>query len=316
MPALTSFQAQEHPLDVLSFFMAQESAGKRCALAMLTATEGGSVRAPGALMAVTEDGQSCGYLSGGCIDADVRLHARSCLKTGRGQTFRYGKGSPFLDIALPCGGAIEVSIFPLPDKAIISAAIDALTNRRPTSFAPFDGPDALIAYYRPKLRLRIAGRSADPLALARISVAAGIETALWSPDPACLANAKTIEGLTTVPLTSPTALPQITDDGATAFVLMMHDQDWESALLAPALAGNAFYVGAVGSPHTHVKRRAHLANQGLPASEIDRIHAPIGLVPSLRDASMLAISTLAEIIGTFHTAPTEHIANQKAFENV
>jgi len=291
------------------------SAGERCALAMLTATEGGSVRTPGALMAVSENGQSCGYLSGGCIDADVRLHAQSSLKTGSGQTLRYGRGSPFLDITLPCGGAIEVSIFPALDRAKVSVVIDALTNREPACFAPFDAPGTFMAHYRPKLRLRIAGRSADPVALARISVAAGIETILWSPDPACLSNAETIMGLTTVALTSPAALPQLTDDTATAFVLMMHDQDWESALLAPALSGSAFYVGAVGSPHTHLKRRTHLEAQGQPTADIDRIHAPIGLVPSLRDASMLAISTLAEIIETFHTTPVEHAANQKALAN-
>jgi len=81
----------------------------------------------------------------------------------------------------------------------------------------------------------------------------------------------------------------------------MHDHDWEPALLAQALAGDAFYIGAVGSPHTHVKRASLLKTSGLHADDIARIKGPIGLVPSLRDASMLAVSTLAEIIEVFHS---------------
>jgi len=306
----------EHPLDVLSFLVAQEAAGKVCALAMLTATEGGAVRAPGALMAITEDGESCGYLSGGCIDADVRLHAQSAIKAGTAKTLRYGQGSPFLDISLPCGGAIELTIFPAPDRAKTSETINALTNRSRASLTLSQSPDGFTAHYRPKLRLRIAGRSADPVALARISAAAGIDTALWSADPACLAAADEIPDLQLTQLSSPASLPETHDDEHTAFVLMMHDQDWEPVLLTQALNGSAFYIGAVGSPHTHIKRSQSLQAHGVSAASIARIHAPIGLVPSLRDASMLAISTLAEIIKTFHSLPAAQPIDKRTFANV
>jgi xanthine dehydrogenase accessory factor len=91
---------------------------------------------------------------------------------------------------------------------------------------------------------------------------------------------------------------------------MMHDQDWEPALLTQALGGSAFYIGAVGSPHTHRKRCANLLACGIEPCDIDRIKGPIGLVPSMRDASMLAISTLAEIISAYHDMPTVRSANQ------
>jgi len=94
---------------------------------------------------------------------------------------------------------------------------------------------------------------------------------------------------------------------------MMHDHDWEPALLAQALTGDAFYIGAVGSPHTHVKRAALLKASGLHDNDIARIKGPIGLVPSLRDASMLAVSTLAEIIEAFHSQDTyKVITHEKA----
>jgi len=123
-------------------------------------------------MAVTQTGQTHGYLSGGCIDADVTHHARASLESGQIKKLRYGKGSPFLDIILPCGGAIELTVFPTPDMAKVDTAITALKARQPVTFALDKTEAGFTAYYRPKLRLRIAGRSADPLALARISLAA------------------------------------------------------------------------------------------------------------------------------------------------
>lgn len=304
MDHLAFHDANEHPLDVLTFVAERLKAGMPCALAMLTSTQGGAVRAPGALMAVTQTGQICGYLSGGCIDADVALHAKATLETQIIKTLRYGKGSPFIDIALPCGGAITLDILPNPDVIRIDAAIDKLANRAPATLRLNPAQGGYIAHYTPKLRLRIAGRSTDPLALARISMAAGISTALWSSDTACLQAAASMTGLETTALTSTADLPPSHDDTATAFVLMMHDHDWEPALLKQALAGPAFYIGAVGSPHTHTKRAALLTSQGVSSADIARIHAPIGLVPSLRDASMLAISTLAEIIAAFHREDT------------
>jgi len=178
--------ANEHPLDVLSFLGMCATRSLPCALVMLTRTQGGAVRAPGALMAVTQTGQTHGYLSGGCIDADVAHHACAALETGQIKKLRYGKGSPFLDIILPCGGAIELTVFPNPDMAKIEAAIETLKARQPAMLKLDPSTNGFTAQYRPKLRLRIAGRSADPLALARVSLAAGIETTLWSQDTACL----------------------------------------------------------------------------------------------------------------------------------
>lgn len=104
---------------------------------------------------------------------------------------------------------------------------------------------------------------------------------------------------------TPAALPGLKDDAWTAFILMFHDGDWETSLLQQALSGPAFYIGAVGSPRTHKTRCEALVDAGSASHDIDRIHGPVGLVPSMRDASMLAISTLAEIVDAFHKAKRE-----------
>src|SRR3546814_4792955 len=82
--------------------------GLSFALATIVAADGGP-RPVGAQMVVTET-DSWGFLSGGCIESDVARNGREVIRDGRVRTLVYGKGSPFIDIRLPCGGRIEVAI--------------------------------------------------------------------------------------------------------------------------------------------------------------------------------------------------------------
>lgn len=298
----------EHAQDVLGQWLDWRRESKT-ALVIVTATEGGAVRMPGALMAVSATGGRCGYISGGCIDADVAHHARQALSTGRVKRLRYGKGSPFIDLPLPCGGAIDVCVLPNTQASVLRACHDQLASRQPVSITLSDSgslglghlptPGALSFQYIPKLRLRIAGRGADSLALARLATASGIHTELQLRDAAEAQDAQRlgIERVTT--LTVPSALPKLDDDPWTAFLLAVHDVDWEETLLAQALIGPAFYIGAIGSKATHARRCERLQTIGFTKRQTHRIRGPVGLIPSMRDASSLAVSVLAEIVEAY-----------------
>ena len=95
----------EHVSDIFRDVQIMMADGVRPAIAFITNTEGGAVRSVGAAMAIGEDQRTYGYVSGGCIDADVRLQAIDAIQTNRVKQLRYGKGSPFVDLPLPCGGA-------------------------------------------------------------------------------------------------------------------------------------------------------------------------------------------------------------------
>jgi len=305
----------EHPYHALSKISAWQTASEPCALVIITETQGGAVRAPGAMLAVSTH-EAFGYISGGCIDADVILQARQTLEDGQVRALRYGAGSPFVDLPLPCGGAIDLIICPNPERAVIAQMMRDLSERRPTTLyvtqkgalAVTPNRSALTERlhrfdYHPPVRLRIAGRGADALTLATIAQAAGHETRLQLLDEQDIDAARKV-GLSDVQaLTTVSQLPEVDDDPWTAFVLLFHDRDLEIPLLKQALAGPAFYIGAVGSRHTHAKRCEALKDAGCTTEEISRIHGPIGLVPSLRDASAIALSTLAEIIEAAQQIP-------------
>ncbi|WP_340692894.1 XdhC family protein [Hyphomonas sp.] len=318
MRSASPLATHEHPQDVLGAALGFAKSGAEVALVIVTATEGGAVRTPGALMAVSRNGDSAGYVSGGCIDADVRLNAVEALNSGQLRKLRYGTGSPFVDIRLPCGGAIDILIVPNVTPDTISIMHDRLDNRETVRFAvlttgeiamdavPGEAP-LFRTVYKPKLSLRIAGRGADCIALARLASATGFALHLQLPDEADYDAVRSAGVGSVTRLTTPCSLAPVEDDRSTAFVLMFHDAHWEAALLKQALRGPAFFIGAVGSAKTHAKRCESLREAGMSANDIQRIRGPVGLVPSMRDASMLAISTLAEIVEAFHAKEAVHV---------
>jgi xanthine dehydrogenase accessory factor len=56
------------------------------------------------------------------------------------------------------------------------------------------------------------------------------------------------------------------------------------------------YLGVIGSKKKALHYRARLAEEGWPASEIDRIHSPIGLEIGSRTPAEIAVSIVAEMI--------------------
>ncbi|HCI47296.1 MAG TPA: xanthine dehydrogenase [Rhodospirillaceae bacterium] len=300
----------EHPEHILSQWLEWRCHGP-VAIIFVIATEGGGVRAPGAMMLVSADGQKAGYISGGCIDADVASQAVDCLRTGTVKRLIYGRGSPFIDLPLPCGGMIEVMIVPDANEDVIRASHDRLAARQTVLVTLDDNGNLAVASsgipatgmtfrYTPRLKLRIAGRGADGLALARLASANGIETTLMLRDGEDIEEGKRLGLDNLVQLTSPEHLPELQDDPWTAFLLAFHDHDWETSLLQQVLQGPAFYVGAVGSQRSHTERCQRLADHAVPTHQIKRIHGPVGLIKAMRDASLLAVSILAEIIEAYH----------------
>lgn len=75
-----------------------------------------SYRQPGAMMLVDPDGHSFGLVSGGCLEADIRLNARKVLASGQPKCVLYDstdEGSVAAELGLGCNGRVEVLVQPL-----------------------------------------------------------------------------------------------------------------------------------------------------------------------------------------------------------
>ena len=89
-------------------------AGRRVALARVVDVEGSGPRAPGAAMAVNEDGEVTGSVSGGCVEGAVVTEALGVLASGERKlvTFGYSDDDAFA-VGLTCGGTIHLFVEPL-----------------------------------------------------------------------------------------------------------------------------------------------------------------------------------------------------------
>ncbi|KFI27941.1 xanthine dehydrogenase [Haematobacter massiliensis] len=278
------------------------------ALAIITHVEGPSYRPVGAMMAVSPDGARIGMLSSGCIDGDVALHAAEAMTDNQPRRLRYGAGSPFRDIELPCGGGLDILILPRPDRAVLARAVAAREARKTISLvvepdgrlmeAPTGGAstgqegDRFHLCLTPDLRFLVFGRGPEAATFAAFVRSAGWSIEAFSPDPESLLGS----GAVVTTLARPT-MPDVAVDPWTAIVLFFHDHDWEPEILKGALATDAFYIGALGSQRARRLRSARMRDLGVSEADIARARGPVGLIPSARDPRTLAASVLAEVLG-------------------
>jgi xanthine dehydrogenase accessory factor len=97
--------------EIVEQLRAWHTQGRRCALARVVEVVGSGPRDPGAAMAVTEDGEVAGSVSGGCVEGAVVQEALDVLRNGRPKlvTFGYSDEEAF-SVGLTCGGTIRIFI--------------------------------------------------------------------------------------------------------------------------------------------------------------------------------------------------------------
>src|ERR671933_952289 len=95
--------------DVLPDIIRWQDNGEKVALATVVKAVGSSPRRMGAKMAVSESGAMAGSVSGGCVEADVVLHALDVLETEKPRLVHYGISDELaFSVGLACGGVIDV----------------------------------------------------------------------------------------------------------------------------------------------------------------------------------------------------------------
>lgn len=266
--------------DSEALFACAEHGGALCTV---TAIDGSWSRRLGAQLAVLPDGSTRGSLADGCLEKALATEA---LAGGPARVLRYGQGSPFLDIRLPCGSGIEVMVDPAPDRAALEAACAALTAREPADLAIGDTPQGrFVRRFLPKLRLAVLGSGPEVNALVRLARAQGMECLVAGPSDDAGIDRTLALG----------QAPDLPVDPRTAIAVLFHDHEWERSILPWALGTCAFYVGAQGGRGARETREAMLAETGWNPAD-PRLRSPIGVFAHARTPSVLALSILAQIV--------------------
>jgi xanthine dehydrogenase accessory factor len=306
--------------DTLAIFQFLESHGARgeaLALVTLVGATGPSSREPGAHMAVSEVGAYAGSFSGGCIEAAVVGEACAAIAQRQPRLVRFGAGSPFIDIRLPCGGGVELLISPLAQSGFANDALRLLQHRQPIeitmslSDAPVAVKSAAVrnearwhenrfhVHHMPPLRIQLLGDGAQVKILHAMATSFGATIEVLTPDQE-IADGIIDGGGSAHVLNTLGQAADFAVDRWTACICLFHDHDWEAAPLRHAVAGGAFYVGAMGSRGTAETRRANLREAGMDEADIHRVRGPIGLMQRSRDPYTLALSVLAEVVEDYN----------------
>lgn len=296
--------------------------GRRTVLVTITDVVGTSSREIGHHMAVDETGARLGALSGGCVEAAVVGEALRVLQEGSAKTLRFGAGSPFIDIRLPCGGGLDLHFLPDPPLPVLAEALSRLDRRQSVQIGiDVHAGDLILnddgaiqpantiftCRHDPDLRLSIFGNGEETLALTRLAAAYGATVCVGSPDPDILSAARA-SGAAADPLKSPSDPLAFSDDAYGGAILLFHDHDWDIPILSTLLRRRTLFLGAMGSKRTHQSRLETLRALGFVQAELEEIVSPIGLIPSTRDPDTLALSVLAQVVERYATATSRRPA--------
>jgi xanthine dehydrogenase accessory factor len=311
----------------------------RAALATVVDVKRSAPLPPGSKMAVNEQGDIAGAVSGGCVEGAVVVVAEEVLRGAEPQLLHFGiADEEAWEVGLPCGGEIDVWVEELRADAIFEGDrgavvtllcgpnagaklhVDADGARSGTLGDPErDAAGAAIAeelmwaehselrgdlfvdVVFPPPRLIIFGAVDYARALSRLARASG-----WRPyvvDPrARFAQPERFPDAEEVIAGWPEeAFARLGGiDRATAIVVLTHDPKLDDAALTIALRSEAFYIGALGSRRTQARRRERLVALGLDESALDRVCAPVGLDIGALGAEETALSILSETVAIKH----------------
>ena len=234
--------------------------------------DGSFPRLPGAQLAVSETGQTYGFISNGCLETELKSRALHLLKERKNEFVRYGKGSKYIDIVLPCGSGIDLYFDQALASNLIHQASELTKQRQPftlytnletgvSELSQLRGIEQHNAktelegklfsrVYRPAPKLVIYGDSHVVSAFVNFAKAANFEVEVASGE--------------------------VTLDCWTAAVLLFHDHSVELPILKKLLKSKCFYIGAQGSVRTHEARVELLRSDGFSDEEIGRLNGPDG----------------------------------------
>ncbi|RQO56024.1 hypothetical protein DBR47_19390 [Paucibacter sp. KBW04] len=304
-------------LTVLRQVAAWLAQDRRVVLGTITRTWGSAPRPVGSVVAVCDDGQIAGSVSGGCIEDDLIAKVREgALNLQQPQLLRYGVGAEEATrFGLPCGGTLELlleplnplssQIEPLLARLALGERVQRVLDRRSGEvqlLAPQAGADILvlteaqlITHHGPQWRLLIIGAGQMTQYLA--SMALGLDYQVLICDPREeYAQGFDVPGARLTREMPDDTVTAFAPDGHSAIVALTHDPKLDDLALMEALASPAFYVGAIGSRVNQAKRKARLQEHfGLSEEQLARLHGPVGLNIGARTPPEIALAILAHM---------------------
>ena len=306
-------------IEVLRTAEGWRKAGRRVALGTIVKTWGSAPRPVGAMVAIRDDGQVVGSVSGGCVEDDLIEKTKQNISgMVKPALVTYGvTNEEATRWGLPCGGTLELVMEPLSEGSRISELLHQISNQvlvkrrldmasgrstlepgRWQDVLEFDGR-VLCAVHGPRWRLVLIGAGQLTRYLAEMARMLDYHVVVIDP------REEYADGwdLPAVPIER--GMPddlvrEMNLDGHSAIVALTHDPKLDDLALMEALKSAAFYVGAIGSKKNNDARRLRLREFDVSDGEIARLRGPVGLYIGSKTPPEIAVAILAEMTAVRH----------------
>lgn len=313
--------------EIINQAVINQQKGLKNVLASVVHLEGSSYRKPGVRMLISEDLNSIGAVSGGCVEKEIIQRAKSVFKDGKPKIITYDGR-----YRLGCEGILYILIEPFfVSDDFISEFSDANSNRESLkieslfikedeAFGNFgsvvtfqnkkqftfsksldiqnkNNLEIFTQILQPAFRLIIIGGEHDAVKLCKIAANLG-----WEID--IITSAKDSKQLSDFPGAnsvigdSPETIQFSDIEENTAIVIMNHSYVQDLKYVVKLSEYNPKYIGILGAP----KRRERLFNElfefvpGISDEFLENIYTPAGLHIGAQTPEEIALSIVAEIL--------------------
>ena len=293
--------------------------GKRIAIATVVQTWGSSPRPVGSWLAIREDGQVVGSVSGGCVEDDlIRRVQTEILTRNTPELVIYGVSKEeAARFGLPCGGTLRLLVEPSPEQAVLEEILKGIESHqiilrrvdlgsgkstlypgsREDSFS--FGESEMRTSYGPRWRMFVIGAGQLSLYVANFALASDFDVIVIDPREEYTEGLHQ-DGIQFIKGMPDDVMQELGIDSHTAIVALTHDPKIDDLALIDALQSNAFYIGALGSYTNTLKRKERLREFNVSTEQLERLHGPVGLEIGALTPPEIAVSVMAEVIAVKH----------------
>ena len=298
--------------------------GHRVAIATVVQTWGSAPRPVGSWLAIRQDGQVAGSVSGGCVEDDlIRRVQNDILTRSTPEMVVYGiSQQEAARFGIPCGGTLRLLIEPKPEQVKLEQLLGSISSHQITlrsvdlstghsTLSNGDRSDIFLCdeklmrtTYGPRWRMVLIGAGQLSLYTADFALAADFEVIVIDP------REEYAEGIDRNDLTFIKGMPddvllELDIDAHTAVIALTHDPKLDDMALMEALKSSAFYIGALGSKMNTQKRKDRLLDFDLSKEQVEKLHGPVGLRIGALTPPEIAISIMAEVVAVKYGTTTQ-----------
>ena len=198
------------------------------------------------------------------------------------------------------------------DEAARECAQSLLSSRQSTMLTLRESERVFAEVLQPAARLVVLGVGPVAPPLLRLANALGWETVAVDAR-AQLANRTALPDAQEIKTGDPAAFAAALNDVAnTAVVLLSHDYKYDLPVLRAVLQTEVPYIGMLGSRRRGKAMLDFLADENIPAHQLQRIRVPVGLDIGADSPAELALSVLSEAMAALRGRSGASLAGGKS----